>query len=249
MNQMLPSDPTVIPFMLAPMMPPFVAPGTGYWLKTPAGVSSPIAFGPSSVHQSVPSLAVVIWSGPWPVSVPDESIGYRIVRPGRRHLADGALRRLGERQLAVGAEGDAVEPVLEEAPADGRRQGQLGDHARRGDLADRVIQRVGEIDVAVRPAGDPERGRCPRDGVPTVIGYSVMPVKSKRASMTSMRGFEHRPAARAEALECRLLRSHRVKRRASKLIRINSMLQCRKSSVFPLLRGPIRARRFQSPYW
>ncbi len=80
-NQMLPSDPTVMPFRLGPMMPPLEAPGTGYWLKAPAGVSSPIAFDPSSVHQSVPSLAVVIWSGPWPVSEPEVPMGYELYDP------------------------------------------------------------------------------------------------------------------------------------------------------------------------
>ena len=155
-NQMLPSGPMVMPFMLGPMMPPLVAFGTEYWLNTPPGVSSPIASEPSSVHQSVPSLATVIWSGPWPVSVPDVPIVSSVYDP---------LVVISPKALCVDSvntsspfapEGDSVQPVLEERSSRVRGKRQLGDPARRGNLADRVILRIGEIDVTVRPGSDSE---------------------------------------------------------------------------------------------
>ena len=65
-NHTLPSDPTVIPCKLVTPAPMFPALGTVYSWTTPLVVNSPILHVPSfgsSVHQSVPSLAVVIRSG------------------------------------------------------------------------------------------------------------------------------------------------------------------------------------------
>ena len=84
---------------------------------------------------------------------------------GNRTTDQGLERGTGLEKLAVGAEGDAVEPVLEQAARDGPDRGSSVIVPAGGDLADRVVQGVGEIDVAVRAARDPDqavaRGRGP----------------------------------------------------------------------------------------